>query len=1057
MNKTKINFIMTSFIKTMRIASMAFAFVLFVAVPQVAGAYTVSSSASLVSSVSNSSLSNSSGSNSNTNTNSSNTSTASSGNITQIACAISVSDTSVDYGSSVTFSWSVGDYGTVTIGGNSVSGSSGSYTVSNITANRIFQIAAFDNNGNPCAAQIIITCNPPVLYCELDVQKTVNKTSAVTGEELTYTITVKNTGNGNCTGSGVKILDVLDPNIEYLRHSLTSNVIAGYDSGTIVYNVYEAASRTLYFNGDVLTPGESGTITWVGKVKTPSQCGDFRVDNQAKATAYELNNFLTWVRSSTVSTNIDYDCPVDPVLPTCDSFVVNPTSIVSGGNSVLTWNTTNATRVTINNGIGDVAADGNTPVSPLVNTTYTLTVFGTNNQTASCTATVTVSNDPVPVCNFFRITPTSVTPGTNVTFSWNVSNATSVVISPTIGSVASVGTAVRSVTQSATYTLVATDSNGDQATCTANVNVTSDPVPVCNSFTASPTALPVGGGNVTFDWSVLNATNVTISPIIGVVGSNGPRTINVTQSATYILTATDSNGDQATCTVPVVVADPSVFTCANNVNFTASDYSITRGNDINLNWTVTGADSVMIDNINATSFTGTQTVSPSSDITYNLKATKGSQTINCPISINVSSGGGGGGGGSATPRCDLSISDKKIERGEEITLKWNTSNATEITITDDRGKVIVTTEDKLSSDKRDLFDDEIDLTPTRDTTYTLLAERGSRDRECTVSVDVDDGQVLGEVRDQQPLVAGIALSQVPYTGFEAGPILTLMFYLLLMAWALYIAYFLVIRQQNQGITSTHFATASNINTVPVGTTHSGSEAMKGAEATRPDVFAAAAVDTPVNLPTADKAVGYENYFGGNTVTESYADTVVTALENRAHTQKALLSSDAIEFFMSSTEGDVERTESIDAVIAKAKTQYPLEDGWIVINKTRMQGLCEECVVANPATISMETLPDGAGSLAEAIVTGNVIAAYEMIGNRPMFALANAASDLDSVVRSRKGGSEVISDLLKIETAKISDEKLQSMISALTGALDGTYTDEASAVKMAIMKAVKEAA
>ena len=103
------------------------------------------------------------------------------------------------------------------------------------------------------------------------------------------------------------------------------------------------------------------------------------------------------------------------------------------------------------------------------------------------------------------------------------------------------------------------------------------------------------------------------------------------------------------------------------------------------------------------------------------------------------------------------------------------------------------------------------------------------------------------------------------------------------------------------------------------------------------------------------------------------------------------------------------------------------------------------------------MPEGTGSLAEAIVTGNVVAAYEMIGSRPMFALADAAADLDAVYRARRGETVAVSDMLRSEAGKLSDEQIKNMISALTGAIDGTYTDEASAVKMAIMKAVKEVA
>jgi hypothetical protein len=73
----------------------------------------------------------------------------------------------------------------------------------------------------------------------------------------------------------------------------------------------------------------------------------------------------------------------------------------------------------------------------------------------------------------------------------------------------------------------------------------------------------------------------------------------------------------------------------------------------------------------------------------------------------------------------------------------------------------------------------------------------------------------------------------------------------------------------------------------------------------------------------------------------------------------------------------------------------------------------------------------------------------------MFSLADAAGDLDAVYRMRKGESVMVSDLLVKETANLSDEQIKNMIASLTGAIDGTYTDEASAVKVAIMKAVKE--
>ena len=85
--------------------------------------------------------------------------------------------------------------------------------------------------------------------------------------------------------------------------------------------------------------------------------------------------------------------------------------------------------------------------------------------------------------------------------------------------------------------------------------------------------------------------------------------------------------------------------------------------------------------------------------------------------------------------------------------------------------------------------------PLEDTTYTLTVSKGNYDRTCTVKVDVENGVTVLEVRDQQPTVAGISLTQVPYTGFDAGPTLTFIFYGLLTLWALFIAYTVVLKKK----------------------------------------------------------------------------------------------------------------------------------------------------------------------------------------------------------------------------------------------------------------------
>lgn len=78
--------------------------------------------------------------------------------------------------------------------------------------------------------------------------------------------------------------------------------------------------------------------------------------------------------------------------PTINSFTAAPTSIQIGQQSTLSWNVTNATSVSINNGVGTVALSGTIPVSPTTTTTYTLTAI---NSAGSPTQNVIVTVMPI--------------------------------------------------------------------------------------------------------------------------------------------------------------------------------------------------------------------------------------------------------------------------------------------------------------------------------------------------------------------------------------------------------------------------------------------------------------------------------------------------------------------------------------------------------------------------------------------------------------------------------------------------------------------------------------
>ncbi len=78
-------------------------------------------------------------------------------------------------------------------------------------------------------------------------------------------------------------------------------------------------------------------------------------------------------------------------------FSAEPSSIERGQSAILRWSVSNATDISIDNGVGTVPASGNRRVIPSDTTTYTLRANGPGgNITATATVTVTAPAPPPP-------------------------------------------------------------------------------------------------------------------------------------------------------------------------------------------------------------------------------------------------------------------------------------------------------------------------------------------------------------------------------------------------------------------------------------------------------------------------------------------------------------------------------------------------------------------------------------------------------------------------------------------------------------------------------------
>ena len=600
--------------------------------------------------------------------------------------------------------------------------------------------------------------------------------------------------------------------------------------------------------------------------------------------------------------------------PVCN-ITANITSVNAGGQYTVSWNGQPSSASFKMNGTPVLAQDSVTVTFDGQFDYMRYVLYGKNTGGECSKEVVVYKNVVAPICEISANIST-VEVGGKYTVTWNGTPSTGVFkINGNL--VADSGSAQFTFVGPNTEKYTITGINGSK-TCSKELIVSKKvvevPTPICDSFTANAATINRGQSSV-LTWNTTNVNTVSINNAIGSVNVDGTITVSPLQTITYTLTGTGANNQVVSCPVTITVNQPdAAITCAANVNFSANNNSIRRGDSSTLTWSTTGLSSVRFDNLNSTGLNGSVTVSPSDSITYTLIGTKGSQTINCPVTINVSSdnnNGGGGGGGSSSVKCSLKISDNKISRGDRVTLKWDTTRATEVTIKDNHGKTLIDTDGKSSSQKKDLYDGELTLRPEKDTTYTLVAEKGSKDKTCKVTVDVEDTVVVTQVRDQQPLVTGIALTNVPYTGFEAGPFMTSVFYTLLAAWALYMAYVLVGRRNGMNAYAFTPATVTS-DIVP-------STMMVPEKVTSTPAF----YQTPIAAAAITATVGYEAHTVAN-----------EAIEAQAHAANVLLSTDAIAYFVGATANE-DRTTVLAQILTAAKASYPSEEGWVTVTTDRM--------------------------------------------------------------------------------------------------------------------------
>ncbi len=205
------------------------------------------------------------------------------------------------------------------------------------------------------------------------------------------------------------------------------------------------------------------------------------------------------------------------------------------------------------------------------------------------------------------------------------------------------------------------------------------------------------GDAITYEWSQTGGASVTLATPMA-----AKTTFTGAAGQTYVfkLKVTDTGGLSASATTRVTATSSS---SAQVVRFDASPSNIAAGQSSQLTWLVQGASSVTISNgVGSVAATGSTTVTPATTTTYTLTAVGPSGNITATTTVTVGPAVGAG-----TPQIiRFEASPLNIQPGQQSTLSWTTSGATQVSIS---GVGTVTPNGSTT------------VSPTQTTTYTLSA------------------------------------------------------------------------------------------------------------------------------------------------------------------------------------------------------------------------------------------------------------------------------------------------------------------------------------------------
>lgn len=819
---------------------------------------------------------------------------------------------------------------------------------------------------------------------------------------------------------------------------------------------------TLSASPTTVIEGNASTLSW-----TTTNATSFSINNGIGA----VTPVAAGSRSATPSTTTTYTgtatgaggtvhCATEvtfttpPPAPTC-TLSANPTTITQGDSSTLTWTTTHAKSLFVNNGVGYLTpvADGTTSVSPTSSITYTGTAVGYDGTTVHCGTTVNVVKTPLPKCTL-TASPTTITLGGTSKLTWIVTDANALSIDQGIGSVTPVhtGSVIVSPKSTTTYTGTATTNDGKSVTCVATVTVTILPPPPTCTLTANPSSIHPGD-STTLSWTTTNGTSFSIDNGIGAVTpvDSGSATAAPSTTTTYTGTVTGPGGT-ATCKTKVTI------TTGPTCSLSASPTQVNSGDHAILSWATTNADTFSIDQgIGAVTpaVSGTTTTKAiTADTTFTGTAISPTgQVVTCTTVVTV--GGGGGGGG---PTCTMTVSPSSIRSGNSATLTWGGSEIANVdidngiaTATSSPGSTVVAPTAVGTHTYTGTFHATNGQTLTCSATLNIEGGSGGCTSNCGGGGSTPPTVSLFSHPTEQPL-AYLYLSQIPYTGLDLGTWGTMLYWIALVGWSLALAYLILFGAAPfVGNRARKFGTRVAL-------------ALNETSAPAPLPVREQKMSVPAPRPVApvpEAPRGYSTYEGFKSFAHEgvlSVEDIVKGLSRSAATRPASVRTEPIR---DNVEPVYDRVEPIysnvepvrDNVEPIYKNVEPVYDSVESIAPVQRAARAPGRAVASVASVPTEV-----PAFLEVIIAGNRERAFAMLrdtvragGDAEAF-LTQVACALDDAYRSRIEGVPVHPDVERI-CKDCATPVLEKLVTSFASAVDSSYSVGITGAKLALTRAL----